>query len=370
MLRNPDHDRKRPNKKLAAGLLVLVTFYMTAIFADFLAPYDYRQQSRQEPSAPPSAIRFHDSKGNFHLRPFVYPKRLGDPLSLRYTEDMSRAIPIAFLVRGHTYNFLGLFSSDLHMFGLVDLSTANATRVQLLGTDSLGRDRFSRLLSAIRFSLIASPVGTVLACVFGILIGVISGYSIRLIDTVLMGAADAMMSLPTLILILAARAAFPLELPPARATLLLIMIFTLTGWAEIARLARGLVLSMREREFVLAAKASGLTQSRILFRHILPNISRPLLTQATIMFPAFLLAEVALSFLGVGLQEPEPSLGNMLTAANDLNQLAAHPFVLLSPAFVIFLFVLGMRIFSEGLKGCGENGSTRHWSSKTPPKII
>jgi len=158
------------------------------------------------------------------------------------------------------------------------------------------------------------------------------------------------MSLPTLILILAARAAFPLELPPMSAAFLLIMIFAFTGWAEIARLARGLVWSMREREFVLAAKASGLTEARILFRHILPNISRPLLTQATLMFPAFLLAEVALSFLGVGLQEPEASLGNMLTAASDLNQLAASPIILLSPAVIIFLFVFGVRLVSDELK--------------------
>ncbi len=134
-----------------------------------------------------------------------------------------------------------------------------------------------------------------------------------------------------------------------RAAFLLIVIFAFTGWAEIARLARGLVLSMRTREFVIAAKASGLTQIRILFRHILPNVATPLFTQATLMFPAFLLAEVALSYLGIGLQEPEPSLGNMLTAANDLTQLQAQPLVLLSPAVIIFIFVLGIRLVSDGL---------------------
>lgn len=336
----------RTNKKLALGLIVLVLFYLTAIFADFFTPYDYRQQSRQQPSAPPSSIRFSDLDGNFHVRPFVYAVRLSDPLSLKYAEDTSTAATLEVFTRGYKYNFLGVFSSDLHLFGTIDPST----RVHLLGTDNLGRDRFSRLLEALRFSLIVSPLGTVLACIIGILTGIVSGYAGRLADTFLMGIADAMMSLPTLILILAARAAFPLELPPVSAAFLLIMIFAFTGWAEIARLARGLVWSMREREFVLAAKASGLTEARILFRHILPNISRPLLTQATLMFPAFLLAEVALSFLGVGLQEPEASLGNMLTAAADLNQLAASPFVLLAPAIVIFLFVFGIRLVSDGLK--------------------
>ena len=301
------------NKKLVFGLIILAAFFLSAIFADFLAPYDYRQQSRQQPSAPPSSIHFLDINGNFQLRPFVYAVRLSDPLSLKYAEDFSRPEPLRIFNRGHRYNFLGVISTDLHLFGLIDPSV----RIHLLGTDNLGRDRFSRLLNALRFSLIVSPLGTVLAGIIGILLGIFSGYAGRFVDAVLMGIADAMMSLPTLILILAARAAFPLELPPVSAAFLLIMIFAFTGWAEMARLARGLVWSMREREFVLAAKSSGLTEARILFRHILPNISRPLLTQATLMFPAFLLAEVALSFLGVGLQEPEASLGNMLTAASE-----------------------------------------------------
>ena len=152
-----------------------------------------------------------------------------------------------------------------------------------------------------------------------------------------------------LILILAARAAFPLELPPLSAGVLLVAIFAAVGWAEMARLARSLVRSMREREFVLAAKASGLTGPRILFRHILPNIARPLVTQATLILPAFLLAEVALSFLGVGLQEPVPSLGNMLAEAADVTQLRLRPVLLLSPAIAIFLFIMGVRLMADGL---------------------
>jgi peptide/nickel transport system permease protein len=175
-----------------------------------------------------------------------------------------------------------------------------------------------------------------------------------------MGATDAMLALPTLILILAARAAFPLELPPWRAAFLLLLIFALTGWAEMARLARGLVLEMREREFVMAAVATGVTQTRILLRHILPNISRPLITQALLMLPAFLLAEIALSYLGVGVQEPEASLGNMLTAASDLNQLRTQPVSMLSPAIAIFIFVLGIRLLS----GREQRGETA-----APPKI-
>ena len=189
--------------------------------------------------------------------------------------------------------------------------------MQLLGTDSVGRDRFSRLLIASRFSLIVGPVGTLLASALGIFLGCLAGFGGRVFDAVLMRIADAMMALPALVLILAARAAFPLKLSPAHSGLLMIAIFGLIGWAEMARLTRGLVLSLRRREFVLAAESLGLSKARILFRHILPNAMRPLLVQVTLMLPFFLLTETALSFFGAGPQSPEASWGNMLTEAGD-----------------------------------------------------
>jgi peptide/nickel transport system permease protein len=196
---------------------------------------------------------------------------------------------------------------------------------------------------AIRFSLLVCPIGALVAALIGILVGMVSGYSHRTIDTILMGVADSMLALPTLILILAARAAFPLELPPVSAATLLLVIFALTGWAGMARLTRGLVRSLRQKEFVLAARSIGLTEARVLVRHILPNAAPVLITQFLIMLPYFLLSEAALSFLGVGLQEPAPSLGNMLAAAGDITQLTRQPFLLLSPAIAIFLFVLAIR---------------------------
>jgi len=156
-----------------------------------------------------------------------------------------------------------------------------------------------------------------------------------------------MLALPTLILILGVRAAFPLELPMTQAALLLLLIFALTGWAEMARLTRGLVRSFRKREFVVAAVALGVSETRVLFRHILPNILPSLRTRALLLLPTFLLAEVALSYLGVGLQEPEPSLGNMLTAASDLDLLRSQPFSVLAPALAVLLFTLGVRLIGR-----------------------
>jgi peptide/nickel transport system permease protein len=344
----------RRRARLFVGLTIICLFYLTAIFAELIAPYDYRAQSRGEPLAPPTVIHFRDEQGLFSARPFIYARSLVDPLERRYEEQRERAFPLELFARGYRYKLFGVWPTDRHLFGVrggaqeVNLTTP---RFNLLGTDALGRDRLSRLLSASRFSLVVGPLGTICASLLGIILGCIAGYARRpLADAALMRAADVMMSLPVLVLILAARAAFPLELPPLRAAVLLISIFLAVGWAEMARLARGLVVALRRREFVLAAQSIGLTKSRILFRHILPNALRPLVVQVTLMLPAFLLAETALSFLGVGLQEPEASWGNMLSAAADPTLLAEQPLVLLAPAFCIFLFVLGVRLLSDGLR--------------------
>jgi peptide/nickel transport system permease protein len=331
---------RRTDRVAIFGWLVVGLFALSAVFAGFLAPYDPGAQSRSEPSAPATAIRFSG------LTPIIYQRRVEDPLRRTYTEDTSVAFPVGFFVRGYSYKLLRFGETDVHLFG-VRSTSGIAPRINLLGTDQLGRDRFSRLLYAVRFSLIVALIGVLVACLVGISIGGVSGYSGRLVDTFLMGATDAMLALPTLILILGVRAAFPLELPMTQAALLLLLIFGLTGWAEMARLTRGLVRSLRKREFVVAAVALGVSQTRVLFRHILPNILPSLRTRAFLMLPTFLLAEVALSYLGVGLQEPEPSLGNMLTAASDLDQLRSQPFSVLSPALAILLFTLGVRLIGR-----------------------
>jgi peptide/nickel transport system permease protein len=331
---------RRTDRVAVLGWLVMALFASCAIFAGFLAPYDHSAQSRFEPSAPATGIHFSG------LTAIIYPRRVEDPLRRTYTEDTSVAFPVGLFVHGYSYKLLGIVETDIHLFG-VRSTSAIAPRINILGTDQLGRDRFSRLLYAIRFSFIVALIGVLVACLVGILIGGVSGYAGRFMDTFLMGVTDAMLALPTLILILGVRAAFPLELPMTRAALLLLLIFALTGWAEMARLTRGLVLSLRKREFVVAAVALGVSQKRVLFRHILPNILPSLRTRALLLLPSFLLAEVALSYLGVGLQEPDPSLGNMLTAASDLDQLRSQPFSVLAPALAVLLFTLGVRLIGR-----------------------
>jgi peptide/nickel transport system permease protein len=334
----------RRSKALSLGLSLVSTFYLIALFADFLAPYDYRVQSRREPLAPPAALHF------CGVRLCLYAQRLIDPLERRYTSDRQQSYPLSFFTRGYSYRLFGVIATNVHLFG-VHSEDVNAPQVHLLGTDALGRDRLARLLIAARFSLVVGPVALVLASLLGVLIGCLAGYSVRWVDAVLMRVADVLLALPTLVLALAARAAFPPELPSHRAALLLIAIFVALGWAELARLARGLVLELRQREFVLGAVSLGATPWRVLVHHILPNAARPLVVQALLLLPTFLLTETSLSFLGVGVQEPESSWGSLLAAAADMALLQRDDVLaLLAPAFAIMFFVGGVRLLSQGLQ--------------------
>ncbi len=334
----------RRSKALSAGVSVVSIFYLVAVFADFLAPYDYRAQSRQEPLAPPAALHF------CGVRLCLDAQRLIDPLERHYTADTQQSYPLSFFTRGYSYRLFGVIATNVHLFG-VHSEDANAPQAHLLGTDALGRDRLARLLIASRFSLVVGPVALALASLLGVLIGCFAGYAARWMGAVLMRAADVLLALPTLVLALAARAAFPPELPPRRAALLLIAIFVALGWAELARLARGLVLELRQREFVLGAVSLGATPGRILFRHILPNAARPLVVQALLLLPAFLLTESSLSFLGVGVQEPEVSWGSLLAAAADMALLQrGNVLALLAPAFAMMFFVGGVRLLGQGLQ--------------------
>ncbi|HYP01884.1 MAG TPA: hypothetical protein VER76_16965, partial [Pyrinomonadaceae bacterium] len=189
--------------KLIAGLSIVLTFYVVAVCANFIAPYDASEQLRQQPLAPPTPIRFRDAEGRWHARPFIYRLRLADPLARTYVEDTSSArYPLALFTRGATYKLFGLFTTDRHLFGVAPEARENnaqsvvvganapAQRVYLLGTDDFGRDRLSRLLMASRFSLAVGPLGTLLAGVVGVILGCVSGYAGRRTDALLMRAAD------------------------------------------------------------------------------------------------------------------------------------------------------------------------------------
>jgi len=328
-----------------AGGAVLLLFYACAALAPFLAPYSQEQMDRQGYFHPPQRLHWRDDAGKFHLTPFVYGTQLDDPGAFHYADVRSQPFPLRAFVHGAPYRLLGVIRSDRHLFGV-----AAPGRVYLLGTDSFGRDVLSRLLYGSQISLTVGIVGIAISFTIGLLLGGISGYFGGTIDTVIMRATELLLSIPSLYLIIALRAVFPIDLPSQQVYLGIVVILAFIGWAGLARVIRGLVLSIKRNEFVTAAEALGMSRLRIIARHILPNTLTFVIVAATVSVPGYILGEIVLSFLGVGVQEPSASWGNMLNQARGVRALTSFPWLLYVPGAAIFLTVMAFNFLGDGLR--------------------
>ena len=328
-----------------AGGVVLLVFYGLALVAPFVAPYSQEEMDRQRYFHPPQALHWTDAQGQFRLWPLVRSTRLADPRTFRYEEVAAEERPLRLFVRGAPYSILGVIHSDIHLFG-VDAPA----RLYLLGTDSFGRDQFSRLLFGAQISLTVGIVGIIISFALGLLLGGISGYFGGFIDTAIMRVTELLLSIPSLYLIIALRAVFPIDLPSQQVYLGIVAILSFIGWAGLARVIRGLVLSIKRNEFVTAAEALGVGRMRIIARHILPNTWSFVIVAATVSIPGYILGEVVLSFLGVGVQEPAASWGNMLNQARSIRALTSFPWLLYVPGTAIFLTVMAFNFLGDGLR--------------------
>ena len=333
----------KKNRPAVIGLWTLLLLYTLAIFGQFVAPFDYQDQNPQGINASfhaPMKIRVRDAKtGQFSL-PFVYATTYQDG---EWLPDSNRKLPLRFFIHGTPYKLWNLFPTDIHLFGAEDYPTF------LLGTDELGRDYFSRLIYGSMISLSVGFIGIVITFTIGMLVGGIAGYYGGAVDNVIMRACEVMMSVPDFYLLLALAAALPPTLNPVVVYLLIIAILSFVGWAGMARIIRGMVLSVREREYVEAGRALGLSDLKIITRHILPSTFTYAIIAATMSVPGYILAEAGLSFLGLGIRDPMASWGNMLSAAQNLTTLTTRPWIL-APGFAIFLTTLSFNFLGDGLR--------------------
>ncbi len=325
-------------KNLLIGfvLVFLSGLFLTAALAPFLAPYSPHRQFRDDSYQSPVSFTLEDNAGNLSL----FPRAItGDPNQ----EDRAH-LHLTFFVKGVTYDWMGSRFSR-HLFGSADPET----RLSILGTDALGRDLFSRLVYAIRFSLAVGLCGIILTLFIGVFLGVISGYFGGLSDLFVMRICDLFLSLPGLFLILGLRAVLPLQLTLDYTFWMMIFVFMLMGWGVITRVVRGQVLSLKERPYVLAAKVAGASHWYIVTRHILPFTFDYLFVQTVVFIPLFVLGEITLSFLGVGVQEPDVSLGVLLNAAASYSIASRYPW-LLWPVVVIALMTFSFNLIADELR--------------------
>ncbi len=339
------------HRAAVVSMVVIALFYLTAVFVEVVAPYDPSQPNVLYQLAPPQRLRF-VHEGQFQWRPFIYDYIPGrDPKTLRmvFEEDRSQKQELQFWVQGDVYRFWGLWRTNWHLFGVEDENV----RIFLLGADELGRDVLSRLVYGMRISLSIGFIGVILSLVLGIVLGGISGYFGGTVDLGIQRMIELLQSLPQIPLWLTLSAALPREWSALQIYFGITLVISVVAWTEIARVVRGRFLALREEEFVLAARFLGASERRIIFRHLVPAMTSHLIAVLTLRIPEMILAETALSFIGLGLQAPVISWGVLLADVQNIRTVASAPW-LFSTGVCIIVVVLCFNFMGDGLRDAAD----------------
>ncbi len=334
---------------VVAGVVV-IGLYVLAIFPGFFAPYDSADRNFRNAFMPPQQV--HLGGEGLGLQPFVYAiQKDVDPVTSRpiYSEDTSQVFPVMFFVGGgEPYNVLGLFETDVRLFGVDPEAT-----IYLMGTDSIGRDVLSQIIHGARISLFLGLMAVLLSLTLGVVMGGISGYFGGKIDNVIQRLIEIIWAFPSLALWMALTAALPRTWSQTQVYFSLVVILSLIGWTTLAREVRGKMLSLREEDFIMAARLNGNSTPRILRVHMVSSFTSHIIASLTLAIPGIILAETSLSFLGIGLTRPTVSWGVLLQQAQTVEALTVAWWLFL-PGVVVVITVLAFNFLGDGLRDAAD----------------
>ncbi|MDF5723693.1 MAG: ABC transporter permease [Rhizonema sp. PD37] len=356
--------RLKKNPLARFGAILLLIFYVSVIAADFIAPYDPYASQPNGSLLPPTQIYWASPSGQF-IGPHIYPTTQGNTDlntgDRKIIVDFKKPSPLRLFVKGSEYHLFALnlplpptwdereifpgIPLDWHLFG-----ADGGAKFNILGTDDQGRDQLSRLLYGGRISLLIGILGVAISFPVGMLVGGISGYFGGWTDSIIMRLAEVLMTFPGIYLLVALGAVLPPGLSSTERFLLIVLITSFIEWAGLARVIRGQVLSIKEREFVQATRSMGGKPLYIIVRHVLPQTATYIIISATLSVPGFIGSEAVLSLIGLGIQQPDPSWGNMLSLATNASILVLQPWLIWPPALLIILTVLAFNLLGDGLR--------------------
>jgi peptide/nickel transport system permease protein len=344
----------RKHKVAMVSLALIVALYLVALLAEFLAPFDPADTNRRFVNAPPQGLHFvmPTDDGGWTLRPFVYGYEMKlDPetLTRSFLVDETDIVPLSLFGETEPYLLAGFIPLSHKL--LVPENPRD--RYFLMGTDRLGRDMLSRMIHGTRVSMSIGLVGVTVSLLLGIVLGGISGYYGGVIDNVIQRVIELLQSIPTIPLWMGLAAAIPLDWHPLTVYFLITVILSLVGWTSLAREVRGKFMSLKNEDFITAARLDGLPEIKIILGQMVPSFTSHIIASVTLAIPIMILSETALSFLGIGLRSPVVSWGVLLQEAQNVRTIAQTPWLFL-PGAAVVVAVLALNFLGDGLRDAAD----------------